>query len=295
MLPQSVCALALCCLALLPAARGESILERIFKKPDMEIITVTDMTEEGRAHRPATPAEPVYYMAVSLGFQDIGGLVGGEKIPPKDDMLRNITKVLAAQGYLPATETTPPPTLLLVLAWGTLYVNEQFSFNLDVPPQQVNREQILKFIGGYKVGFSESDFDPLTPTLGGLTFKGYDAQSFYELASQDFYISVVTAYDYQAMAQQKKTKLWMTRIACPAKGYWLGDVMPTMMSVAGPHIGRETDKPVWVNASSRYRPQVKIGDMQLLEYLEKGVLPVIEAPATSLKKGKANPEKEKTR
>jgi hypothetical protein len=261
-----------------------------FKMPDLEVIAVTDMTTAGREHRPPTPQEPVYYVAVSLGFQDIGGLVGGDKIPPKQEMLRTITTVLAEQGYLPYGEGTPAPSLLLVLTWGTLYADYDYGFNPDLPPRQINRQQILKFLGGYKLGFSDSDFDPFTPSITGLTFnRDFDARAFYEMAEDDHYMAIVAAYDFEAIRSKEKKQLWVTRISAPSKRRWLAEVMPTMMSVAGPYIGRETDKPVWVNASEKYRPNVKLGDLQ---FMEKGKVPVFDASALAKPKKKPTPAKQ---
>lgn len=251
-------------------------LFNLFRKPDIEVITVTDVTPEGKLHPSPTPQNPVYYAAISLGFQDLGGMVAGEKVPPKDEMLRIITKVLASQNFLPFGENTPPPSLVLVLTWGTLYTDIEYGMNPNAPPRQRNRQQILKFIGGNKLGISDRDFDPLTPPLMGLTFLNYDARAFYEMAEEDFYMAIVAAYDFEAAKLKQRKLLWATKISCPSKGYWLSDVMPAMMTIAGPNIGRETDKPVWVNASSQYRPEVKIGDLKFLEYLEKGDLPILD-------------------
>lgn len=259
-------------------------LDFFLRKPDIEVITVTDVTPEGRQVAPPTPDAPVYYVAINLGFRDLGGAIGGEKVPPADQALRTITKVLAGQGYLPATAHTPPPSLILVLAWGTLYTDMDYGFNFDSPPIQRNRQQILKFLGGYKMGFSDRDFDPLIPMMPGLNFKSYDSRDFYEMARDDYYMALVSAYDFEAAKQKTKKMLWVTRISCPSRRRWLGEVMPTMLAVAAPHIGRETDQPVWVNASSQFRPTVKIRDLELLEYLDKGDLPVVDGSAN--RKGK---------
>jgi hypothetical protein len=285
--------LFLVCSALFAAAplSGAGLLDFVFGKRDIEVITVTDMSPEGRLVRRPTPEKPVYYLAVSVGFRDLGGLVGGEKHPPDDEMIRTISKVLAKQGYLPATQNSPKPTLALMLAWGTLNTDLEYGFNPDQPPRQRNRQQILKFLGGYKMGFSDSNFDPLIPQLGGLSFMNFDSQQLYDLASEDLYIAVVSAYDLNALAEKKKKMLWTTRISCPSRGFWLGDVLPTMMAISGPNIGREMNKPSWVNASEKYKPDVKIGDPVMVEYLEKGALPVVDASKTISTKSTKPPAK----
>ena len=57
------------CSALLPAASAGSLLDLLLPKNEVEIITVTDTTPTGALLRPASPANPVFYMAVSMGFR----------------------------------------------------------------------------------------------------------------------------------------------------------------------------------------------------------------------------------
>jgi hypothetical protein len=271
-------------LSLTVASAHGGILDWLFSKNEVEVITVTDMTPEGRKQRAPTLVDPVYYVAISLGFQDLGGLVGGEKPPPKADVIRQISATLAKQGYLPATETSPPPTLALAFAWGTLNADYFYGPNPDLPPRQLNQQQILKFLGGYKMGFSQNDFDPLTSSSLGFTLMNFDANTFYDLAKEDFYVAVVSAYDLAAIKDKQKRLLWTTRISCPSRGYYLPDVLPTMLTVGGPNFGRESDRPVWFRASDKYRPTVKLGELELLEYLGSSPLPVVEIPADRAKK-----------
>ena len=267
-----------------PVARA-GLLDFLFGKREIEVITITDMSPEGRLFRRPTPESPTYYIAASLGFRDLGGAVGGEKQPPNDEVIRTITKVLAKQGYLPATEQSPAATLVLALAWGTLNADLEYGMNPDSPPRQRNRQQILKFLGGYKMGFSAADFDPLVPSFGGLSFHDFDSRALYDISAEDFYVAVIGAYDAAAMAKKQKKLLWTTRISCPSRGFWLADVMPTMMAISGANIGREMSRPTWVNASEKYKPDIKIGDPVLVEYLDKGALPVVDVSKTPLKFG----------
>jgi hypothetical protein len=269
--------LALMASLLAPAPARAGVLDFLFGKRDIEVITITDMSPEGRLHRRPTPEKPVYYVAVSVGFRDLGGVVGGEKPPPPEEVVRTLTKVLAKQGYLPASDTSPQASLVLMLAWGTLNADLEYGMDPDAPPRQRNRQQILKFLGGYKMGFSARDFDPLTPSLGGLNFLDFDSRALYDISSEDFYVAVIAAYDAAAMMRKEKKLLWTTRVSCPSRGFWLPDVLPTMMAISGPNIGREMNRPAWVNASDKYKPDVQIGDPVLVEYLDKNAPAVVDA------------------
>ncbi len=133
-------------LAVFTAPATAGILDWIFPKHDIQVITVTDTTPVGALRRPASPANPVFYMAVSAGFRDFGGIVAGEKAPKKEEVFKTMGAVLAKQGYLPATEKNPP-TLLLLWTWGTMNTDRIYSFNPDdTEGRQVNRRPSRKSV-----------------------------------------------------------------------------------------------------------------------------------------------------
>lgn len=271
-------------------ARG-NILDWLLPKHDVQVITVTDTTPVGALLRPATPEHPVYYIAISLGYRDLGGIIAGDKIPPKEAMVKTITKVLAKQGYIPATKTNPP-SLVLLWMWGTLYT-DRFQDGSDLFPegQQVNRTQMLRFLGAYKLGMIPKEPSPLMDDayLSGLTIRSANSDALYDVAGDDLYVAAIAAYDYRAFVRKKKELLWMTKISCPALGLQMDQTLPTMLAIAGPNIGRETATPVWVNASDKFKPEVKIGDPKLVEYLDNPKLPIVDVPQNSTSKTKRAP------
>ncbi len=277
------CLLAAFLLGAATSLRG-GLFELLLGRPEAEVIVVTDMTAEGRRESRPSPANPVYYVPISVGFQELGAIVAGEKIPGKEAMEHIIMATLAKQGFLPVTQNSPAAAIVLAFAWGTLNADNDSSL-LSSPPIVRNRQQILKFLGGYKLGFSDSDFDPLMPTAAGLTQMNSDSREFFQMAADNYYVAVVTAYD-MAAARQKgpPRKLWTTRISCPSRGFWLEEVMPTMLSIAAPNFGRETDRPVWIRASDKYQPDVRLGELKLLEYLgpEKPAVATGDDPAKAL-------------
>lgn len=267
------------------SARG--LLDLLLGRHDLDVITVTDTTPAGKRLAAPSKEHPQYYIAVSLGFRDLGAPIGGIKEPPSQDALRLITTELAKQGYLPATNKSPAPTLVIAYTWGTLNADLDES-DPDSPGIVRNRGQILGFLGGRKVGFDNNTFDPLTAPIAGLQTLNYDASQLMDVSHEDFYIIAVSAYDYAAMRQKKKVLLWMTRIAAPSLGLDLGESMSAMLAIAGPHLGRETDHPVWTSASDKFKPNVKLGDIQVIEYLNKSPVQVIDR---SENKTKSEPKK----
>lgn len=104
--------------------------------------------------------------------------------------------------------------------------------------------------------------------MPGVTQQKLGNSAFIDTVEDDLYVAVVSAYDVHVNRNGRATLLWVTRISCPSKGFWLPNALPSMLVMAGPCIGRETDKPVWVNANDQFKPQVRIGDPQVVEYLE---------------------------
>jgi len=273
-------------------ARAASFLDWLFPKHEVEVIAVTDATPIGALRRAVTPANPAYYQAVSAGYRDFGGIIAGDKIPPKEEVIQTITKVLAKQGYLPATNEHPP-TLLLIWTWGTMYTDRVYSGNPDdTEGRQINRSQLLRFMGAYKLGLVSKDPRAFSDDLlmPGTMFRDADSEMVYQLASEDLYVVAISAYDFAAAARKEKVQLWTTKISCPSLGLAMNTSLPAMLALAGPHIGRETVKPVSIKATDKFRPEVKIGDPTVIEYLENTKPAVIEITPAAPKK-KAAPKK----
>ncbi len=278
-------------------ATAAGFLDWLLPKHDVQVITVTDTTPVGALRRPVTPQNPVYYTAVNVGYHDFGGIIAGEKIPPKDEVVKMIARVLAKQGYLPATDAHLP-SLLLLWTWGTMNTDRFYNpSGDDMEGRQVNRRQLMRFLGAYKVGlmskerssFQDEMFEP------GMLFRDADAEMIADLATEDLYVAAISAYDHAAALQSRKILLWTTKISCPSRGLMLPETLPTMLALAGPHIGRETARPVSIKASEHFKADVKIGDPTVVEYLENTPLPVVEASKDAAKKSSTPAPKKKKR
>jgi hypothetical protein len=283
-------AVFLCATLLVGPARA-GILDWLIPKHDVQVIAVTDTTPVGALRRPASPASPVYYSAVNAGYRDLGGIIAGEKIPNKDDVVKTIAKVLAKQGYLPADDKHPS-SLLLIWTWGTMNTDRFYTGNPDdLEGQQVNRNQLMRFMGAYKLGMISKDArsswqDDMFPA-SGMLFRNADQDMIYELASEDLYVAAIAAYDYAAALEKKKVLLWTTKISCPSRGLAMPETLPAMLALAGPYIGRETTIPVSVKATDKFKPEVKIGDPTVVEYMDNTKLPVVDVSAEAGKRPQA--------
>lgn len=273
-------------LAMFGASASAGILDWLLPKHDIQVITVTDTTPVGALRRSASPSNPIYYMAVSAGFRDFGGIVAGEKAPKKEEVFKTIGAVLAKQGYLPGTDKNPP-TLLLLWTWGTMNTDRIYSMNPDdTEGRQVNRRQLLRFMGAYKLGLISKEPNAFMDDtmMQGVLFRDADQDLIHDLSTEDLYVAAIAAYDFQAAARKEKVLLWTTKISCPSRGLSMPETFPVMMALAGPNIGRETPKPVAVTATEKFKGEVKIGDPTVVEYLENTKIPVAEIdPSTAAK------------
>ena len=275
--PRFIALLIACtgCASLLQAG----LLDWLFHH-DLEVIVNTDITPEGAKLPPASTEHPVYYYGVSLGYRDLGGIIAGDKMPANETMYDWIAKALAKQGYLPGN-ADHPATQFVVFSWGSLYV-EKFTWNPSMPVQ-LNRGQMLRFLGGEKLGLvSKYPTAPELEYVPELFYMRSNAAKLRDAASDDLYMAFLLGYDLDAAQHKQRRLLWRTRIAGPARGLVMADTLPTMISIAAPHIARETSAPVWIRASDKYKPVIKIGDPVVEEYLGSGPLRIFEADGTQV-------------
>ena len=260
-----------------------SLLDVLFPVPELQVITVTDVGRGSLPLRIPTTADPVYYVPVCVGYHDFGAPIAGDRLPKKEDMIRVITKVLAKQGYLPA-DAIHPPTQIILFAWGTLYPE-----TLEIPPfprGQFNFSQELVFLGGAKLGIREAERPTPFPEIEGLTFSTPQQDAIRDAARDMFYVAKISGYELKAAAAGKSRLLWSTRISGFARRRIMADSLPAIVVIGGPNIGRDTPRPVWTRASEHFKPEVKLGEPKLEEFLDSGRLPVVDLSAGAAKSGK---------
>jgi hypothetical protein len=262
---------------MVPATSARSLLDFLLPGAELQAITVTDVTPAGRLWRLPSPAAPAYYAAVSAGYRDFGGIIAGEHMIPRQTANQTMLKVLAKQGYLPAGPKQSAD-LILVWTWGTLNA-ERLHISANGYAPQLNQRQILRFLGGDKLGLTSPRADPFPEQtlVPGLIHEGGDARRFLDAAGDDYFVAVIAAYDVHLTDLKQAALLWTTRISCPSRGFWLPEAFPGMLAIATPFIGRETVKPVWIRATDQFKPEVRLGDLKVVEYLENNQAAVIDA------------------
>jgi len=234
-------------------------LDRFFSK-SFEVVTNTDVVDP--TVQPPSPGHPVYYLAISAGYRDLGQPIAGEKIPNSAEVVKLVTKILDRQGYKLATNKTAP-TIMITYSWGTFNPSRPYP---DAPYLVTNRNPMLNFLGASKVGVDTSRTSTESSLLSiGLTPLAPDAAALQDMSNDGLYIITLAAYDFAAAKSGTAKLLWKTNISSPSSGHYLPEILPSMLTIAAPHIGRETSRPVLIDVGDKYKPNVEIGPAQVIE------------------------------
>lgn len=265
--------LALLAATALPCYAG---LSDLFSNHDMDVLSLTDFHGHDPVAEPSTK-EPIYYIPVNAGFKAYGASYAHEKRPDEKLMIRTILKVLAANGYLPAT-TQHAPTQLIVFSWGTMYT-EQINLAGDKGGRiQINFSQKLAFVSGASLGFTPEkpggEFDNIF--LSGNPDYSQNATRLNNIAQSDLYVVSIGAYAIKPGRKGRPEPLWTSHIACPASGLLLETTLAKMVALAGPTIGHRTKEPVITRAEDRFKAEVHVGDPVVEAYIDNDKMPVID-------------------
>jgi hypothetical protein len=242
-------------LALITAIAGRANWLSSFVAQDVDIISVTDMTDEGRTYPHASVGKPVYYMIVDAGQRPFGRTWAGEKAPDSRTALKWMMAAMAEQGYRLADDAHPP-TQLFVYGWGMM------EGSADRPA--------LQFLGGDKLDlkWEEQQYQGIlsghvATTSMRLKLHGL-SDKVWQIAEGNLFLGIVRSYTIGTAHGGKAIELWETRFACPSRGLNLTDAMPLMIKVAAANLGRESTVPVNVNASDALRGHVDLGELKIL-------------------------------
>lgn len=238
---------------------GAGVLETLFRH-NVEVITVTDVTPEGKLWKQPSPGHPLRYSLVYVGETVFGRSWQGEELPKNGEALRWLGAELRRQGFELAT-AEHQPDVVIVYGWGLLTGG--------------SGRTAFGFLGGEKLDLmwlqsAPSPFSISTGTLDSRLFVkdaylGGVAGRIWALAEDNLFLCVVRCYTPESLYGDKTTKLWETRFACPATGLSLRNVMPLLIRAAGPHFGHDTPKPVALDATAAFKGEVKLGDLRVMD------------------------------
>jgi len=246
-------ALVLFCMAALEARAGRFLFS---ERHWGDCIVVTDMTEAGRALRPASQDSPVYFLGEVYGSRL--GFMAGDQLPDPKEMGRFAAQILAKQGYLAAQPGLHEPELFLVLQWGRIEPRSGDGlWFLGYNPRQDIAAQV-----SWPAPITAAGTTRFGPERFREDFRTREVETVLEYAEDDIYGLIISAFEYKTARTAEPVVLWQTRIGLPANGKGMGEAIAVMAQVAGPQIGRETTKPALFSTENRYT--TRLGKLEFI-------------------------------
>lgn len=263
------------------------------KNPLVDQTVMTEMTDEGRKILPPTPESPAYYVAQPSGYHTEGHGTSSEH-PPSEAVLANCLKqALAINHYLPA-DPGHDPTLLIFYVWGAHNTLDKGSDEIGGDFPDVGNRNLLsraalvggaKFAAELKEALEEHERLaelPLTAELldplRRFVERDPKTRQLFEQSRNNCYYVVASAYDYQAMAQgQGRKLLWRSKMTVDATGVSMTDTLPTLVLNAAKYLGRDMPESATLKRRVIRDGQVKLGPMEVKEYMDKPVAPKPES------------------
>lgn len=217
---------------------------------------VGEVTDNAKARAGASAGTQVYYALQSGGFRAIGSTVDMSPIPV-GGIERALQSAVATLGYQAASDAHPP-TVLVTFNWGVY----------SLPPAYDAKILLDRaaFIGGrtfaaaFRKAMEESDVTSMaTPSAPDASYSaavgvrqmaaindplrrfGESSTKNNALLTQmvsEVYYVIVSAYDAQSVAANKRQLLWRTRMSIQAEGISPDDGLPRLIQAATPFLGK---------------------------------------------------------
>lgn len=258
-----------CRLLSVSAVAGALVLSALGKSDDQKIYVniVGEVFAPASTYVAPTSSDPAYYVLYDAGFVERGDPIANDDPPPAADVTRALGQYLPAANFLPAT-AAHPPSLLLVSHWGVM---REDSIEIS-PPYEIKKSlrarirlvatpEIARRIERdlvdriYQRGFHQAPWPRMLSNL---------EQDTLDIARDDHYFVIVTAYDYAAAAQKRIVPVWRVKFSTYTRRTGMPDALPALIRNGRTYFGRVTAEPV--NEKMRLYPEteVKLGELQIL-------------------------------
>jgi hypothetical protein len=248
--PATLCACALPAFSPIAAAVNDG-------DKAMVIVNV-DLTPEGAKIPHPSASQPAYYVPVILGYHQSGKIIGGEKPPSRQEMIRQLGRALAKEGYVlqavrpDANQTLP--SLILAFEWG--YLNPDVSnFGLmdlttgeggTLAPSEVqNKSSMASGTADYNQSamvtlVAGSALTAQLSAAGSAAMSQIEWDKLKNAVAEDRYFIIVSAYDFAASLKGEQKLLWRARMSTERQGVWMDDVLSALVAAGAPVFGRKT-------------------------------------------------------
>jgi hypothetical protein len=222
--------------ALVTAGVGPRAQAGIFSD-DFEMVVVAERAKDA----PPLSNEPLSYVAFDGGYIEAGDPIAGESPPSASLVRQELGASLAANGF---QATQGNPSLVLTYYWGILRIDHaQIKVPYGIKTNERARialvstamedAEVENYILGREKG-SSVDMDAAVPTLN----MG-PVETVIQNSRLGRFFLVVSAYDYQVLAQQHEAKLvWRAKLSAQESAGGMSEVIPSIIAAGGQYFGK---------------------------------------------------------
>ncbi|MEO7599630.1 MAG: hypothetical protein ABIV50_11900 [Opitutus sp.] len=227
------------------------------RKPDPDVLVVSDVLASDPMSMLPDSQNPVYYVMLGGLEQDIGAPIAGVKAPDPAKLRAEIVRVLATRHFLETKVGGPLPRIALLFSWGyanldTMDVDETNSDTgeIETSTYTFNAREKARLIG----------LDKARQHL----MSASETQDMKSALQDDRLYILIGALDAAALRKKEKKVLWRTRISIDARRETLPESMGVMLASAAPFFARNESRPVIVDDALRRQAAVRLGELKNL-------------------------------
>jgi hypothetical protein len=191
-----------------------------------------------------TPDHPGNYIAYDAGYIEEGDPVAGENPPTAAAVAQALRASLAVQNFLPATAPSAP-SLALIYHWGVLRPDSyQVRSDFKIQPNLHARLALVattKQTGDIENFIMARRMGRINPAFRVPGFLNFRERDLLDLARDDRYFVIVSAYDFAALTRREAKLVWRVRVSTRGPGAAMAEALPALLSAGGPFFGRNLE------------------------------------------------------
>ena len=191
---------------------------------------------------------PAHYVLHDAGYIEAGDPMGNDEPPPASVVTQALARYLPASHFLPAT-AAQSPSLLLVSHWGVLRESStEIAPNFEIRKNLRARIRLVATPESARRIESE-----LTDRIYRHSFRAgipmpelldFDDRTTLDIAKDNHYFVIVTAYDYAAALNKQITPVWRLKISTYDQGTDMVGALPALIRNGSQYFGQNTPKAI---------------------------------------------------
>lgn len=205
------------------------------------IAVVAERTDQAAKPNLPTPDHPASYVAYDAGYIEEGDPIANEKPPSAATVAQALRGNLGTQNYLPAAAPSAP-SLVLIYHWGLLRPDSyQVRSSFRIEPNLRARLALVattKQAGDIENFLMDRRLGRINPAFRVPGFLNFRERDLLDLARDDRYFVIVSAYDFAALTRREATLVWRVKVSTRGPGVAMADALPALLSAGGPYFGR---------------------------------------------------------